>query len=153
MKRKIIRLISWTVCIAIFLTAAYFLTAFFGNPISSALAKRSTEKYLQEHFAESDFEIENVGYDLKSGGYFANVSSSSSIDSHFTIYFDGLGRYKYDSYFAITSKNNTLGRLDEAYFELTNDLLSKAAEQYDISISFGELKIAELFGILVTGST
>ena len=147
MKRKIIRMIGWTVCISVFLVAVYFLTAFFGNPISSAVAKRNAEKYLQEHFAETDFQIENVGYDLKSGGYFARIHSPSSIDSHFTIYFDSLGRYKYDSYFAIDSKNNTIGRLDEGYFELTNDLLSKAAEQYDISISFGELKIAELYEI------
>lgn len=33
---------------------AYFLNAFFGNPVSKALAKASAEKYINEHYSELD---------------------------------------------------------------------------------------------------
>jgi hypothetical protein len=88
MKKKFVRIICWTIAIALLCTAVWFLCAFFGNPISSALAKSTAKRHLEENYSGTDFEIERIGYDLKTGGYYAKVMSPSSQDSYFTIYMD-----------------------------------------------------------------
>lgn len=145
MSKKVVHIICWTVCIAFLCTAVWFLCAFFGNPVSSALAKSTAKRYLEENYSDRDFEIVKVGYDLKTGGYYAHVESPSSIDSHFTIYLDGLGRYQYDSSSAITDGSNTFSRLAMEYWDLVKEKLPY--EHFDIDIGFGDLRVAGVFEI------
>ena len=93
MKKKFVRIICWTIAIALLCTAVWFLCAFFGNPVSSALAKSTAKRYLEENYPDVDFIIEKVSYDMKSGGYLAHVESPTSIDSHFTDFFIVLSFY------------------------------------------------------------
>ena len=138
MKKKFVRIICWTIAIALLCTAVWFLCAFFGNPISSALAKSTAKQHLEENYSGTDFEIERIGYDPKTGGYFAKVTSPCSQDSYFTIYMDGIGRYKHDTYSSITEGYTTFARLDDEYRALVKSCL--LSEQFDVSMDYFELR-------------
>ena len=140
MKKSIINRICVVICMILVLAVLYLLTAFFGNPISPVLAKHNAQKYLSQNHGDEEFQIERVYYDLKSGGYNVDLHSPTSPDSYFTIYFDALGRYKYDTYESITNGSNTYFRLYSAY----SALIDRAFEDvlpFDVSIAFGELAV------------
>lgn len=145
MSKKIIHFICWTVCIVFACTAIWFLCAFFGNPVSSALAKSTAKRHLEENYSDRDFEIIKVGYDTKTGGYYAHIESPNSIDSHFTIYCDGLGRYEYDTSSSIADGSNTYSRLTREYWDLVRAKLPYS--HFDIDIGFGDLRVAGIFEI------
>ena len=134
-------------CAVLTVTVLYIAAAFFGNPISLLTAKYNTSRYLEEHFGDSHFQVNKVGYNFKTGGYYAHINSPSSQDSYFTLYFDGWGRYRYDTYENITNKNTTLSRLDNQYRELVEERFNETNTPYDISIVFGELKISDVYEI------
>lgn len=145
MHKKIIRIICWTVCIVFVCSAVWFLCAFFGNPISSSLAKSTAKNYLKDNYPESDFEITKVSYDMKSGGYHVNVISPTSIDSHFIIYCDALGRYSDDTSSCISDGSNTYVRLSTEYWNLVRAKLPY--EHFDIDIGHGDLRVAGVYEI------
>ena len=145
MKKKIISIICLSVSIALLCTAVWFLCAFFGIPISSALAKSSAKRYLEENYSDADFLIDKVSYDMKSGGYLVYVESPTSIDSHFIIYCDWLGRYNDDTSSCITDGSNTYVRLTTQYWDLVREKLPYA--HFDIDIGHGDLKVAGVFEI------
>lgn len=145
MKNKIIHVFCWTLCIAFLAVAIWFLCAFFGNPVSSALAKATATRHLKTNYSDTDFHIVKVGYNLKTGGYYAHVESPSSIDSHFTIYCDGLGRYQYDTSSCITDGSNTYSRLTMEYWDLVREKLPYT--HFDIDIGHGDLRVAGVFEI------
>lgn len=143
--KKITRIICWTVCIVFLCAAVWFLSAFFGNPLSSALAKSTAKRYLEEHYTDTDFEIVKVDYDLKSGGYNAHVESPTSIDSHFIIYCDWLGRYNDDTSRSITDGSNTYSRVAMEYWDIVEAKLPYSL--FDIDIGYGDLQIAGMLEI------
>ena len=145
MKKKIINTISWIVVLAFVCVGLYFISAFFGNPISSALAKSTANRYLAENHPNADFEIVKVTYDMKSGGYHVKVASPTSVDSHFIIYCDALGRYNDDTSSCITDGSNTYVRLTTEYWDLVREKLPYV--HFDIDIGHGDLRVAGVFEI------
>lgn len=145
MRKKIIHILCWSVCIVFVCTAVWFLCAFFGNPVSSALAKSTAKRHLEENYPEADFKIIKVSYDMKSGGYNARVESSSSADSHFIISMDGLGRYQDDTYECITNGSNTFSRVHQEYWDLVRAKLPY--DHFAIDIGHGELRAAGTYEI------
>ena len=145
MKKKIINTISWIVVLAFVCVGLYFISAFFGNPISSSLAKSTANRYLAENHPNADFEIVKVTYDMKSGGYHVKVASPTSVDSHFIIYCDALGRYNDDTSSCITDGSNTYVRITEEYWDLVREKLPY--DHFDIDIGFGDLRVAGVFEI------
>ena len=145
--KKAIKYICILLCAALLVFAAYFLFAFFGNPVSWAIARINTSQYLEENFGDSHFRVNKVGYNFKTGGYYAFIDSPTSQDSYFTIYFDGWGRYRYDSYEDVVNKYTTLSRLDSQYRELVDEKFNETNTPFDISIVFGELKVSGIYEI------
>lgn len=145
MNKKIISIISRTIVIAFLCVGLYFISAFWGNPISSALSKSTANRYLKENYPEADFEIVKVVYDMKSGGYHVNVASPTSIDSHFIIYCDALGRYNDDTSRCIIDGSNTYVRLTTEYWDLVREKLPY--DHFDIDIGHGDLRVAGVFEI------
>ena len=133
-------------CAAILIPLGIAVT-FMGNPVSALLAQGSSRRYLEENFPDRDFQIAKSGYNFKTGNYYAYIQSPSSQDSHFTVYFDGWGRYQYDTYDSVVNRSTTLSRLDEQYRELVKSALPYEGSPFDISIAFGELKVAELYEV------
>ncbi len=118
----------------------YFVCAFFGNPVSYLLSVNSAEKYIEENYSEYDLEIDKVGYDLKVSGYYANVKSPASIDTHFSVYFDLLGRPVRDTFENVTDGWNTAMRLEKEYRALVETTEEEINKFFVCDIFFGEIK-------------
>lgn len=141
--KKFIKILCIIVCAALVLGMGYLAVAFLGNPISWMLSKSNAQTYLNTHFPGSDFQITNTGYNFKTGSYFFNVHSPSSQDSYFTLYFDGLGRYEYDSYGAVTGGSNTFSRISRAYRDLVDSKLYEGNDVINCGIAYGDIKTAD----------
>lgn len=117
--------------------------AFFGNPISKALAKNAANKYIKQHYNEADFEIYDIFYNFKDGYYHAEVISPTSEDSHFYIALSG--QKVVDDTFEedVLSGWNTWQRLDEAYRQLTDQLFEDKNFPLKSEISFGTIESYE----------
>ena len=145
MGKKIVKVLAIAVCITLIAFVLWFICAFFGNPVSHSLARSSADQYLRENFSDTDYEIVDSGFDMKTGGYYVDVLSPTSRDSHFIIYCDGLGRYRTNTYDDVISGYNTFTRLNSDYWNLIKQNLPYA--QFDISIGFGELRAAGYFEV------
>lgn len=139
--KKMNQVVCILICTVLGLVILYLGNAFLGNPLSWSLSRVNTGRYLKENCPDSDYRIEKIGYNLKTGGYFAHIYSPYSQDSHFTIHFDGWGRYKYDTYRNITERYTTFARLNGEYRTLVNAALP------DCNIAYGELHQAGLMEV------
>src|SRR5699024_3807083 len=94
--------------------------SFVGNPISKMIAKTAAENYITEQYADQDFVINDVFYNFKDGYYHADVTSPSSIDTHFSIYISG-SKVSDDSYENdVLSGRNTYERIDREYRDMVD---------------------------------
>ena len=141
--KKIIKWLSIVLCTALMLTVLYFVFGFFGNPLSYLLAKHSANQYLEVNFGDSTFQVEDVGYNFKTGDYYAHMTALESQDSYFTVYFDSLGRYTYDTHDSIKYGYNTYSRINEKYWDLVKSKLYEGNGVINSSIAFGDLKTTE----------
>ena len=61
----------------------YFLTGFFGNPISAAIAGYKIKGYVQEKYPDKDLNVSNPEYNFKSGSYYSVIQSKTIKDMRF----------------------------------------------------------------------
>ncbi|SDK70258.1 YfjL-like protein [Natronincola ferrireducens] len=103
----------------------FIANAFVGNPISAALANKAIRGYVAENYSSLDLEIGKARYNFKFGEYMARAKSTTSIDTHFAIYYRD-GKVHRDDYEAsVLGKYNTLSRLEDEYSELIIPILSQ----------------------------
>ena len=81
MKKKVLKIIALIVAIALIICIGLTANSLNGNPISKMLARRGANNYLEEHFPDTDYYIEDLGFSFKFTGYYAHVRSESSIDT------------------------------------------------------------------------
>ncbi len=141
MKRKIIKITEAVVSVALILVIVFFANAFFGNPVSRALAKSTAEKYLAETYDGTDYYIDDVRFNFKTGAYHAFIKSPSSIDTEFSLYMTMSGKLRLDTYEDVENRFTTAQRLDAEYRKLTDSVFESADFPYSCSISFGSLEI------------
>lgn len=123
------------------LAVLYFTNAFFGNPVSYLLAKSTAKDYIEQKYGDTDYEIEVVHYDFKTGGYYARIISPSSKDTYFYLDFSMMGKLKYDSFDEwVSSRRTTWNRIDEVYRELVNEVLEAEDFPYESNIAGGEIR-------------
>ena len=135
MKKRILTLLA----VLLLLAAGWIANAFLGNPVSAFLVRRNAREYIRTAYPQMDLRLEDARYSFKDGSYHAFVVSDSSRDTHFTLYYDALGRLFADTYEdRVTSGWNTIRRLDEAYRQITDPVLESLP--YDVHIAFGELR-------------
>jgi hypothetical protein len=114
-----------------------------GNPVSNILVNINAKAYLQENFQGTDFEIERVDYDFKTGNYYARVKSPSSADSSFTLYAGLNGKIGYDSYEnLVVERWNTANRINDDYRSAVNTVLRNPEFPYGVDIGFGDIEFA-----------
>lgn len=145
--KNVTKWLSILFCVAIVTLLIYFANAFLGNPVCWTIARTNASKYLEENFGDSNFQISEVSHDIKTGGYYAFIDSPTSQDSYFTIYFNEWGRYYGDSYEDVTTKYTTLSRINNQYWDLVRNNATDRNSCFDISIYFGDLKIAGVYEI------
>lgn len=126
---------------AAFLAGALWLgNGFFGNPVSAVLARRGLSRYVEETYGHMDLQTERFGYNFKTVGYFAYLTSETSRDTAFYIYMDMLGHVTHDSFDTwVTEKMNTEQRVQEQYRVLTDTILESADFAYKSDILGGML--------------
>ena len=138
--KKFFKTVAIVLAIILIAFAILFANAFFGNPISKALAQNTAQKYFQQTYSNTDYELGNVTYSFKDGFYYAPISSPSSIDTCFSLAIDSFGRLQHD-YFAdyVTTGRNTISRLEADYRRAVEAVFQSKSFPYDAHIAFGEL--------------
>ena len=139
MKKKILKVLALVVAIALIIGVGLFANALVGNPVSKYLAAKSANEYLEKNFSDKDFQIEEVTYDFKTGGYYARVTSPTSIDSHFSILLNFVGKVDYDTYDDVTTGWNTAYRLEEDYRNAVKAITESKDFSEKYFIAYGEI--------------
>lgn len=103
--------------------ALFFVNAFFGNPISKALASRAANKYIDENYKDHKLKRDKIFYNFKTAYYTVRLQDENSEDTKFEVAFDSLGRFKSDSFFDI--KFNTWLRFEEELRNYGKELAKK----------------------------
>ena len=140
MKKKILKVLALIVAIALIIGIGLFANALVGNPVSKFLATKGAEEHLAKNYGDKDFVVEEVNYDFKTDGYYARVTSPTSIDSHFSLSFNWLGKLELDCYDDdVTTGWNTAMRLEDDY----RNAVKAVTESKDFSekyfIAYGEI--------------
>ncbi|MBR5120654.1 MAG: hypothetical protein IKV02_06615 [Clostridia bacterium] len=141
--KKFFKTVAIVLAIILIAFAVLLANAFFGNPISKALAQNTAQKYFQQTYSNTDYELGNVTYSFKDGFYYAPISSPSSIDTCFSLAIDSFGRLQHD-YFAdyVTTGRNTISRLEADYRRAVEAVFQSESFPYEAHIAFGELVYA-----------
>lgn len=141
MKKKILKVIALIVAIALIVGIAWLANSLNGNPISKMLAKKAANVYLEEHFPDTDYYIEDLGFSFKFVGYYAHIRSASSMDTQFSLEIDMFGHVFFDTYESVTGGFVTARRLEQEYRELTDQIFENPAFPYHSDIQYGTLEI------------
>ena len=139
MKKKILKVLALVVAIALIIGIGVFANSLVGNPVSKYLATKSANEYIEKTYADKDFIIEEVNYDFKTGGYYARVTSPTSIDSHFSLSFDWMGKLELDCYDDVTSGWNTAMRLEDDYRNAVKAITESKDFSEKYFIAYGEI--------------
>ena len=147
MKKKALKITALVAALALIIILGLFANSMVGNPISHMLAKRTAERYLEEHHPDKDYQLEGVTFNFKFVCYNAYFQSPSSPDSRFTLMLGMDGQVKSDYYEEqVTNRGNTARRLEEEYRSAVSKVLDSPAFPYDTHIDYGELQfISEEF--------
>lgn len=144
-KKKHIGIIVGSATFVIFMCVIlFFVNAFCGNPISRFLAENAAKEYVEDNYSELGVYVDEVGYDLKLPGYYAEVKSDTSIDTHFIVYVSMLGEVEHDDYYKVTDGTNTYDRLDMEYRVLAGSVLDELDIMGEKGFAFGTIETDEL---------
>lgn len=140
MKKKFLKVLALVVAIILIIGIGIFANGLVGNPVSKYLATKSANEYLEKTYSDKDFVIEEVNYDFKTGGYYARVTSPTSIDSHFSLSFDLMGKLVLDAYDDVTSGWNTAYRIGEEYRKEVDKVFENNEFPFFMHISYGDIE-------------
>ena len=141
MKKKVLKITAFVVALALIAGIAVFANALVGNPISKLLAQNSAERHIEENYADTDFYVERVTFSFKDTRYHAYIKSPSSVDSHFTIYMDMLGRVEFDFYEDdVLNGWNTADRIGTDYRKQVDAILDSPSFPYTCDIGYGDIE-------------
>lgn len=141
MKKKVLKIIAFVIAITLILGICWVANGLNGNPISKMLAKRGANNYLKEHFPNTDYYIEDLGFSFKFSNYYAHVRSEISMDTQFALHIDMVGNVYFDTYESVTDGFVTARRVEQEYRELTDQIFENPAFPYPSDIGYGTLEI------------
>jgi len=103
----------------------FITNAFVGNPISSRVASKAIQEYVDQNYPSLGLELQKASYNFKDGSYMVVARSTTSIDTKFAIYcYKGeVKRDNYDSY--VLGMFNTLQRLSEEYSSVAKGIVAQ----------------------------
>lgn len=134
--------LGWGMGILLAAGLLWFGNEMMGNPVSYLLSKSGAEKYLAAAYPDSDFVMEEFGYDFKAGGYYAHIASPSSPDTQFSIMMDQWGNFRWDSYQdRVENRWNTFQRLEQEYSKQVCAVFSEEFP-YEVELCSGSLELA-----------
>jgi len=141
--KKSTKIIIITVSVLIIAAGLVLLNGLYGNPVSKKRAEHTAEKYIQEMYPQTNYQITEVFYNFKDGYYHAQIESETSIDTHFTVAIQ-TNKVVYDSYEDdVTSGWNTYQRIDQAYREKVEEVFDEPNFPIRSDIDFGTFELIE----------
>lgn len=142
--KKILKITTFLTATTLTLGTLWFANGLLGNPISKHLAKTSAEKYMIETYGDTDFILDEVKHDFKTGRYYAKISSPSSIDSYFSFDINLFGEVQRDYYESnVLDGYNTFIRCKEGYHELVNEVFLTTDFPYESDLKYGSFENTE----------
>lgn len=142
-RTKATRIAAGLLALCIVAGLLYFAAGLLGNPVSWALASHTAKRHLATHYAGTDYEIDTVSYDFKTGGYWAHVNSPTLQDGSFTLHFNMAGQLTHDDYDSrVTGRGNVARRVQSDFRTLTDGVLKSPAFPYDFTIGYCELEFS-----------
>ena len=139
MKKKVLKVLALILAIVLIIGIGLFANALVGNPVSKFLATKGAEEHLAENYGDKDFVVEEVTYDFKTGGYYARITSPTSIDSHFSLSFNWLGKLVLDCYDDVTTGWNTAMRLEDDYRNAVKAITESKDFSEKYFLAYGEI--------------
>lgn len=149
MKKKGLKLLALAGALFLIVLLGWTANGLIGNPISRYLADKNARKYLEQHFPNTDYYIEDTSYSFKEGAYIADVKAPGSMDRYFSITMDMAGRYCWDSYENVEDGFHTFLRLEEEYRKLADSVLESPSFPWHGDIMYGTLEIYAKEDLLV----
>ncbi|MBR5187283.1 MAG: hypothetical protein IKW18_02320 [Clostridia bacterium] len=147
MKKRILKISAFCLAIVLIICICSFANGLVGNPISKMMARHTAEQHLKTNYPETDYDIEEISYSFKDGGYYAHIVSPSSMDSHFTLRISMSGKLTYDDYSSrVENHGNTANRLYFEYREMVDSVLKSYAFPYTVSMGYGNLEFDQELG-------
>lgn len=138
--RPALRVVAAVVAFVIIAGLLFFANGLVGNPISRILAKSSARKHIAANHPDLSLDLAKVGYDFKSGGYYIEAQSPTSIDTHFTLRFDPYGKFERSDYtYRVVDKYNTFDRIADEYRRAVKTVTDAEGFPYSAYISYGEI--------------
>lgn len=137
-KMDVVHKVCFVLLIIIVLLAGFFTySKFFGSPFMKTSAEKEIRQHLDANYQKYDFEEYKVEYDREVGKFYANVISTTSPDTHFTIYYENGECYDYYQD-AVTNLYNTIDRIEtELAKKLKAELVKDGTieEKAEVSLS------------------
>ena len=127
-------------CTLPLLFLAVIAVAFFGNPLSKALATRAAKIYMAAQYPS--YTLEQVGYNFKDGYYYAHLTDPAQVDGNFSLSLGWWGTVLSDDYdYRVTGGENTRNRLSMEYRDLVASVLETPQAGLPLDFGFGDLEI------------
>ena len=140
--KKIAKIVSIIVAVGLIVGVLFVANAFVGNPISKAIVSGNAKDYVLEKYPNTDYYVDSVGHNFKTGGYLAHIKSKSSKDTYFSVKYNSFGKVGYDNFESyVGDRFNTWRRIDGEYREKTDEVIENL--DVDTDIAFGGLETSD----------
>ena len=142
--KKYLKIAALILALVLIAGVGWFANALVGNPLSKALVRYRAEQRLGAVYSDLDVYIDRVNYSFKDGNYHVHVKSDTSMDTHFSISYDLLGRLGYDSFEDyVASGWNTADRITTAYRGMCDEVLQSPAFPFECHIDYGDIEFTQ----------
>lgn len=120
----IVRIILIGIILLVIGFAFSFFNAFYGNPISAAIATSKIRSYVKETYPEMNLEVPKATYNFKFDEYNSYVKSKTSVDTCFYVSVSN-GKINDRYEIEVINKNNTFERLQKELDQTIGEILLK----------------------------
>ncbi len=116
-KRETKRVVAMVLVAWLIFPILFAVVYFAGNPIGYYRAYKSANAFIERKYSTTDYQVESMGYNYRTGEYTVKIVSPTKIDEHFSLTVRG---ESIDSSYerAVTEKLNVQWRLNDEYDDL-----------------------------------
>ncbi len=136
MKKKILKMLAFSLAVCLLIAVVLFANLMLGNPVSKALAQKNVQEYLSLHHAGEGYEIESIVYNWYNTEYIVKCAVPGSLDLNFQMDADCMGNIKSTTYENdILLHGNIKQRLNHSYFELYDAEMNSLSFSFDLFLT------------------
>lgn len=139
--KKALKILAAVVALALVGFILVLANGLIGNPVSGALAAHTAKAHVIEKYPDMDLQLSDPTFSFKINGYYVQAQSPTSIDTHFTMTMNPLGKLTNDDYARrVVGLWNTRSRLDGQYNQQVEAVVDAEGFPYPGYIKFGGLQ-------------